>query len=174
MGGNGVHEMRKVTQYSAAIKANVLAKAFAPNPPRIVELSQEFNIPVGTLYTWIFNMRNKQKSSIPKRTNDKSAEDKLQAVIDTASMSEQERGAYCREYGIYTHHLDEWRKQCLQGFMANTISRKDAKAERKLQNEHNKLKRELHNKDKALAEVSALLILKKKAELLWGTTDEDV
>ena len=166
--------MRKVTQYSAAIKASVLAKAFAQNPPRVVELAQEFNIPIGTIYTWISNMRNKQGKAGSERSNDKSAEAKLQAVIDTASMSEQERGAYCREHGIYTHHLDEWREKFLQGFGAPAVSRKEAKEERKLQNEYNKLKRELHKKDKALAEVSALLILKKKADLLWGTIDEDV
>ena len=166
--------MRKVTQYSAAIKASVLSKAFAPHPPRLVELAQEFNIPVATVYTWIHNMRNKQGKAGSERSNDKSTEAKLQAVIDTASMSEQERGAYCREHGIYTHHLDEWRKQFLQGFGAHVVSRKEAKAERKLQNEYNKLKHELDKKDKALAEVSALLILKKKADLLWGTIDEDV
>jgi transposase len=34
------------------------------------------------------------------------------------------------------------------------------------------LERELHRKDKALAEMSALVVLKKKVELLWG--DEEV
>ena len=148
--------MRKVTQYTAAIKASVLSKAFAPNPPRVVELAQEFNIPIGTLYTWIHNMRKSQGKAGSLRSNDKSAEAKLQAVIDTASMSEQERGAYCREHGIYTHHLMEWREQSLQGIGARTVSRKEAKAERMQQNEYNKLKRELHKKDKALAEVSAV------------------
>lgn len=165
--------MRKVTQYSAEIKANVLAKAFALNPPRVVELAEEFNIPIGTIYTWIFNMRNKKGKSSPQRSNDKSTETKLQAVIDTAKMGDEERGAYCREHGIYTHHLNEWRTQFLQGFGAG-CSNKEAKAERMLQNENNKLKRDLHKKDKALAEVSALLVLKKKADLIWGTIDEDV
>lgn len=35
------------------------------------------------------------------------------------------------------------------------------------------LERELRRKDKALAEATARLILKKKAELIWGTLDED-
>jgi len=165
--------MRKITQYSATIKASVLSKAFAPNQPSVVELAREFNIPKGTVYTWVSNMRKSQGKAGAVRSNDKSAEAKLQAVIDTAAMSEQERGAYCREHGIYTHHLNEWREQFLQGFGSRAVSRIDAKAQRIQQNEYNKLKRELHKKDKALAEVSALLILKKKADLLWGTTDED-
>lgn len=165
--------MRKVTRYTAAIKASVLSKAFAPNPPHVVELAQEFNIPKSTINTWICNMRNNQGKVGAVRSNDKSVEAKLQAVIDTASMTEQERGAYCREHGIYTHHLNEWRTQSLQGLGARVVSRQEAKDQRIQQNEYNKLKRELHKKDKALAEVSALLILKKKADLLWGTTDED-
>lgn len=34
------------------------------------------------------------------------------------------------------------------------------------------LEKELHRKDKALAEVAALLTLSKKAQAIWGT-DED-
>ena len=35
------------------------------------------------------------------------------------------------------------------------------------------LQREIHRKDKALAEVTALLTLKKKADLLWGVEEDD-
>ena len=35
------------------------------------------------------------------------------------------------------------------------------------------LEREITRKDRALAEASALLILKKKAELIWGIKEED-
>jgi len=36
-----------------------------------------------------------------------------------------------------------------------------------------KLESELRRKDKALAEASALLILKKKANLIWGESEDD-
>jgi len=36
-----------------------------------------------------------------------------------------------------------------------------------------KLESELRRKDKALAEASALLILKKKADLIWGENADD-
>lgn len=90
------------TVYSQEFKSIVLAKAVAPNAPGVVELSKEFNIPINTLYTWIATMRkNKNKPSMPSRPKDKSAEFKLQAVISTASMSDEEKNAYCRENGIY-------------------------------------------------------------------------
>ena len=35
------------------------------------------------------------------------------------------------------------------------------------------LEREIHRKDKALAETATLLILKKKADLIWGTRENE-
>lgn len=42
-----------------------------------------------------------------------------------------------------------------------------------LKEENKRLKRDLHRKNKALAETSALLVLKKKADLIWGELAED-
>src|ERR1700722_13947435 len=103
---------------------------------------------------------------------DKTTETKLQAVIDTLQMTEEERGAYCRKHGLYTHHLDEWKKQILSGLEIG--SSKEQKFEQRQQSDEiKKLKSELNRKDKALAEASALLILKKKANLIWGDSEDD-
>ena len=39
---------------------------------------------------------------------------------------------------------------------------------RELKKKNKELERELHRKDKALAEMSALVVLKKKVGTLWG------
>ena len=44
---------------------------------------------------------------------------------------------------------------------------------KKLKAEIKLLKKELNRKDRALAETSALLILKKKANLIWGKDEDD-
>jgi transposase-like protein len=165
--------MRTVSTYPAEIKARVLAKALAPNPPSIVILAEEFNIPYTTIYAWIAYARNQQNMKqvkSPQRPQDKSAANKLKAVIDTMDKTEAERAAYCRQHGIYMAHLDEWKKQMLDGL--SVVNTKKHKAESlAVMNEMKKLKRDLHRKDKALAEVSALLILKKKVDLLWGDNE---
>lgn len=164
----------KATTYPAEVKTSILAKALAPNPTSIVKLSEEFNIPYSTIYSWMtgmLNNKNAKQVSKVQRPQDKSAKDKLQAVIDTMDKTEAERGAYCRQHGIYVNHLDEWKKQMLDGLGA--INTKKHKADHLLiANEVKQLKRDLHRKDKALAEVSALLILKKKADLLWGDSED--
>jgi hypothetical protein len=42
-----------------------------------------------------------------------------------------------------------------------------------LRQENRNLKKDLNRKDKALAETSALLVLKKKADLIWGDLEDD-
>jgi hypothetical protein len=167
--------MRQVTRYSKAIKASVLAKMMAPNAPSVVELAKEFNIPYPTIFSWKTAVRKKKnitQLNVPQRPHDKSPEAKLQAVLDTMSMTEQEQGEYCRAHGIYSNHLDAWKKQMLESL--GVVSSSERKAENlQTSKEIKKLKRDLERKDKALAEVSALLILKKKADLLWGVDEDD-
>ena len=47
------------------------------------------------------------------------------------------------------------------------------KKQTELIKENKVLKRDLRRKDKALAETSALLILKKKAQEIWGTPEDE-
>ena len=168
--------MRQTTNYSESIKAAVLTKLMAINGPSMVELTKEFNIPSSTIHSWKKNMLKKQvinSPNIAQRPNEKSPEFKLQAVIDTLGKTTEEQSAYCRAQGIYSNHLDTWKKEMLAGLGASLLTAKTAKAEiQKLTNEIKQLKKNLHRKDKALAEVSALLILKKKADLLWGVEED--
>ena len=166
--------MRQATIYPAEIKARILSKVLAPNAPSVVELAKEFNIPYQTLYAWKCAMLNKKTVkhvSEPQRPQDKSAQEKLQAVIDTIGKTESEKGGYCRQHGIYTNHLEEWKNQALES-LGNANTKKHKSEHLLIINEVKQLKRDLHRKDKALAEVSALLILKKKADLIWGDSED--
>ena len=96
-----------------------------------------------------------------------SAANKLRAVNETFSMTEEEVGAYCRRNGLYSNHLDEWQQALIAGLkLSNNKGQKLETA--KLKVEIKQLKSELTRKEKALAETAALLILKKKADLIWG------
>ena len=171
--------MRQVTHYSAKFKESILAKALASNAPSPVKLAQEANIPYGTLHTWIQmskkkNQINQEKApSLPSsRPVDQSAQAQLRAVLDTMDKTASEKAAYCRQHGFYIHQLDEWKEQILNG-LGKTPSKKAKAEHQQLMLENKRLQRDLKRKDKALAEVSALLILKKKADLIWGEEEED-
>ena len=66
------------------------------------------------------------------------------------------------------------RKACLQ---ANANSVAQAKAQREQSKKDRKqiktLERELHRKEKALAETAALLVLQKKVNEIWGNGEDN-
>ncbi|MFT4060666.1 MAG: hypothetical protein QM652_14120 [Legionella sp.] len=163
--------MRQVTKYTESIKASVLSKALAPN---VIELAKEFNIPKATIYTWVIHMKNNKKESTQQRPKDRSPAFKLQAVMDTLGKTEEERSAYCRAHGIYYDHIEAWRQQIMEslGASASTMDNaKEKKNKAELQRTHNEmkaLKSNLKRKDKALAELTALLVLKKKPIYFGG------
>ena len=162
----------------------MLSKALAPNAPGVIELAKEFNIPRATIYTWVFNMKNKnnKKEPVQQRPKDQSPASKLQAVMDTLGKTEQEQSAYCRTQGIYYNHIEAWKQQILESLGSaastrdkgsNAKEKENKAAAQRIQGEMKQLKSDLNRKDKALAELTALLVLKKKADLLWGDSEDD-
>ena len=84
---------------------------------------------------------------------------RLEAVITTATMDEATRSAWCREQGLYPAELDGWKRDAISGFgEPRGASVADTRQDRRRIRE---LERELHRKDKALAETAALLVLRK-------------
>ena len=105
-----------------------------------------------------------------KRPQDWSAEEKLAAVLEAAALSDEELGAFLRSKGIHVAQLQEWRELMLSGLNPASVQRSNKKTETKRVRE---LEKELRRKDKALAETAALLVLKKKAQAIWGDEDDD-
>jgi hypothetical protein len=89
-----------------------------------------------------------------------------EAIVDTGS----ELGEFLRRRGLHEDQLRQWQETADAGALESLRGRKPAgkSAETKRVKE---LERELRRKEKALAEAAALLVLRKKAEALWG--DED-
>ena len=95
-------------------------------------------------------------------------------VLETANLTEIEFPEYCREKGVYPEQVKEWKEACINASdnarEKSTKAGKELRAERK---EKEKLEKELARKEKALAEAAALLVLRKKADAIWGTDEED-
>jgi septal ring factor EnvC (AmiA/AmiB activator) len=89
-------------------------------------------------------------------------------------LNETELAEYARKKGLYVEQIKAWRDACLNanGGVAKEAARlnkelKDSEKERK------KLEKELHRKEKALAEAAALLVLSKKANAIWGESEDE-
>ncbi len=107
-----------------------------------------------------------------RRPSDWSIQERYGALLETASLPEEELGRWCREHGVHSHQLDRWGHDAMAGTSGQAGVAKQAET-RRLREENRTLKKELRRKDKALAETAALLVLKKKAALIWGEPEDD-
>ncbi len=166
--------MRKTTQYPASIKASFLAKVVELNGSSVIKLAKEFNIPYSTAYTWKKDMLSGSIKPASQSPKDKTAEEKLKIIIELRNLNDEEQGAYCRTVGVHQIQAEAWEQEILTGLGKTLMNKEQQKKTNKLNDEIKALKKDLKRKNKALAEVSALLILKKKADLLWGEHEDDV
>ena len=130
-------------------------------------LSKEIGISQGTLSRWLREYKKSENIVMAKRPLDWTSEERFQAVMDTGSMTENEIGIYVRTKGITRLQLNEWKLDCIQA-LGVRAGRKPDSEKRDMKKQIKDLERDIRKKDKALAETAALLILKKKAHLLWG------
>jgi len=127
----------------------------------------EAGVPRRTATKWVQRCGTVSAHPPPRGSMKWTAEAKLKALVETAGLPEDEFGLYLRREGLYATQITEWRADVIEYFTARSTPKKDARDETIRQ-----LEREILRKDKALAEASALLILQKKAELIWGNRDE--
>lgn len=130
------------------------------------DVSREVGVSMATLERWRADALARGSGGSQRWT----AAARLQAVIATAAMDEATRSAWCREQGLYPAELDAWKQDAIAGLgEPRAASAVEARQDRRRVKE---LERELHRKDKALAETAALLVLAKKLRAVFHD-DED-
>lgn len=103
-----------------------------------------------------------------------SPEEKFRVVLETAPMSEAELAEYCRKKGLYAEQIAAWRDACISGNASAAEREKVVKEQSRQDKQQIKaLQRELRQKEKALAETAALLVLRKKANAIWGEGEDE-
>ncbi len=163
------------TRYSEERKAAVIKRMMPPENTPVPVLVEETGISDVTLYHWRKQAREKG-FVVPgdgRNPENWSPEDKFAVVLETASMNEAELAEYCRKKGLFAEQIAAWKENCRNGnASAEQLSRSAKKDLQRARKENKRLQRELHRKEKALAETAALLALRKKMHAIWGE-DED-
>ena len=163
--------------YSKELKQSIVTKMIPPNNQPLSQIQQETGIPEGTLKKWRADVRNKGIAAPAgaQQSEQWSTRDKFLIVIGTATLSEIELAEYCRKKGLYVEQVKSWQDNCMQanGGVAQelaSLQRREKEREKELK----QVRKELQRKDAALAETAAILVLRKKAEAIWGYQDEEV
>jgi len=164
-----------MAQYSEEFKEKIVQKMMPPNAMSVAQIHRDTRVSEPTLYSWRNKVRGEGKAvpSDPSNPEQWSGQDKLAVVIETAALNEQELSEYCRGKGLYVEQIDSWKKAAISG---NDSSGQSFRAERREWRQQRvkvrELEKELRRKEKALAEAAALLILEKKAQVIWGDRGE--
>ena len=149
------------------------------------DVADSLGVGQSTLNKWMVKSRNQEFEPLTdiesaslslmskeKRPQDWNPEEKPNLIISCGSLDDDAISALCREKGIYPHHIKQWKLDFVSG--ASSHAQPSIASEGKTLKQENKaLKKELNRKDKALAETAALLVLKKKASLIWGGSEDD-
>jgi transposase-like protein len=147
-------------------------------------LCKEVGVSQNTLSRWlreasavtptVASMSKKKPSSRKSSSRGRTAEEKLQIVLKAAALSDDELGAFLRREGLHEVQLEEWRAKAMEAATGALKAPHGKRSERTPEFlKIKELERELLRKDKALAEVTALLVLKKKIQELLGDEDDD-
>lgn len=129
------------------------------------QLGRETGVWQPTLSRWLQEARTLPDVAKPKASS-RSIDEKVRILAAAAPLTGDELAAMLEREGVHLAEYQQWRKALGQG-PAPAPSPSPSPSRRIRQ-----LEREVARKDKALAEAAALIILKKKADLIWGDGDD--
>lgn len=158
--------------YTEAFIEQAVVKALSRDMRTIREAAQELDVNYHTLKRWI---RRKSVNAIEtsavreKRPQDWTRAEQLEALCESHGMSGEALQAWCRQKGVFAHHLAASRTALCSASKEAVTHARDGRVFR---GENERLKRELMRKDKALAEAAALSVLQKKFRALWEDEDK--
>jgi len=115
---------------------------------------------------------DEKKPALPPGPKKWTPEEKLRVLAAAQELKGEELGALLRGEGLHEAQLREW-QQAAAGALSGTASEPLPAKERKrlaaAEKRVKELERELHRKEKALAETAALLVLEKNFRRWAGT-----
>lgn len=164
-----------MARFSEEFKYSIVQKMMPPQNQSVSEIAQETGLSEGTLYKWKKQARRKGMA-VPggeSETERWSTQDKFLIVMETTTLSEIELAEYCRNKGLFVEQVMAWKDACMQanGGVAQQATRLQQELRQK-DKELKQLEKELRRKEAALAETAALLVLRKKADAIWGDGED--
>ncbi len=159
-------------KYTRRIKESVLRKVLPPESRSVPEVAKEMGVSEQTIYNWksqaqmgILAIDDQESPLATSRL------ERFNLLLEGKGLGEEDYGKWLREKGLHSEHLNLWEQE-----FKDILKDKENKLRlenQQLKKEKKELERELRRKEKALAEVAALLTLKKKADAIWGEREAE-
>lgn len=184
-----------VAKYSEKLKRSMVRRLVGPSSVSASQLAKEVGISQASLSRWLqkpgnlvamTNVEQDQQAtnvvSEPRRPQDWSPAERLAVVLEARGIAEENLGAFLRRKGLHEADLGAWRRVALeaaetalagQGRGKAQLTSPEGKRVKELERELKDLHAEMREQERALAKVTALLVLKKKVDLLYGDADDN-
>ena len=163
-------------RYSKEIKEAIVKRMMPPSNEAISQICEETGITEATLYKWRKDARAAGNATPGDGQGSEqwSSEDKFLIVMETYAMNQADLAEYCRKKGLYKEQIEAWRDSCLNANGKESSQTKQLNQDLKEEKKRAKtLEKDLQKKEKALAEAAALLLLRKKAQAIWGDQEDE-
>ncbi len=146
-------------------------KKFLSRGSKSIDVFCRENAMSGTaLYRWVsIYGKTDDMKPLTRTPQNWTPEEKFKAVMAFDSLPVEEQGAFLRREGVHADHIEMWREKMQKSLEPEATDKRTERGELiyKIQG----LEKDLLRKEKALAEAAAIIILKKKADLIWGNED---
>jgi len=150
--------------YSLAFKKKMLERLSGKDAVSARKLERETGVSQESLSKWLREARSLPLMPRDRRKNKVwSIDEKVRVLTEAAQLTGAEQTAFLEKEDLPLAQLEQWRMALGEEGRASVATTKRIR----------KLERELARKEKALAEVAALLVLKKKVDQLWEDEDDD-
>jgi len=161
--------------YNEGFKARMIQRMAGSERITATALSKEVGIGQPTLSRWL---RERSLGGMtdeePKTRRTWTPAEKLRVALEASQLKDEELGELLRREGLHEDTLAEWTETVkVTGLAGLAPARRGWSKRSPEQRRIKELEKELTRKEKALAEVTALLVLKKKVQEIWGDGADD-
>jgi transposase len=161
-------------QYSPEFKKSAVEKLLTRGSRPVAAIIEELGVSSPALYQWKNDLAKVGGMKKQSRPQDRSSAEKLKILNEYEAAPVESRGELLRRLGVHREHVEAWAEQVHAALRIGALGKHVARSERAEDRRRIKeLERNLHRKDRALAETTALLVLKKKADLIWGVEESE-
>ena len=152
-------------KYSKSFRNSILRKVLPPENRSVSSVAKENGIAVVTINSWLSKLKNgtldiEDDEDVPVKG--RNMNEKLNLLLDYQKVPPEAEGEWLRQNGLHSEHLTLF-KQEISELMIDKADEKDRRI-RELEKQLKETKKELNRKNDALAEMAALMILKKKLD----------
>lgn len=161
-----------MAKFSVSFKEQAVKRLLGSDKESASSVASDLNISTNTLYLW----RKKYLSDslvndgeIP--SNRRSIKEKLSLLLMGKAVPADELGKWLRQNGLHSEHLHQFEQEIKDMAVNKSGEIKDELV--RMKKELKEKEKQIRKKDKTIAEMAAIITLKKKMAERWGDHEED-